>query len=178
MSAFGAGIKVAEVAFGAGLLEHFVGVDGLQGVTDQLFALVPKIAIKAARVDHAAMSQMLDLMHNRVPQDTGLLYNGINGHWQGSVGSVTASAQRTGGNGKLSADYAHFVEFGTKPHQVADAAYFDSSGGHRSSRATAGHPGTEAQPFFYNSADEVLAKRHGEILGAANDAIGETGMGG
>lgn len=177
MSIAGAGFKVAELAFGASLLEQFISVEGVEDVSGQLFALIPKIALKSASADHAAMRDMLELMRSRVPRDTGALYNGITGWWEGSVGVVEASAQRTSPAGKLSADYARFVEFGTKPHAVADGDFFDGDGSHRPSRAKGGHPGTPAEPFFFGSAFEVLEKRHGHVLDATNEAIAATGMG-
>jgi hypothetical protein len=100
-----------------------------------------------------------------VPRRTSRLAEGITGTEEAGVFVFKAEAQRDAG----SADYAPFVERGTRPgargRVVADpTAYERRAGIRRRSRRT--HPGTPAQPFFYISAREVLDRR-GVEQGAA-----------
>jgi len=125
-----------------------------------------KLRGAAEAADDAAMAEMLELMRSRAPVRSGALRNAIEGHTEGegdtrqNVITAKVHARRGGGEG---ADYAPFVEFGTDPHGAATADYFETS----RARPVAGHPGTEAQPFFWNSAREVLRRRRadmGEII--------------
>ncbi|TRL38349.1 hypothetical protein FM996_00530 [Methylosinus sporium] len=45
----------------------------------------------------------------------------------------------------------------------------------RRKSARVGHPGTEAQPFFYSSADEALERRGHAMEDVIPDAAGEDG---
>lgn len=167
-------------------LVEIVGLDNLMG------ALVKhgvKLAFRSRGVDAGAMDEMLSLMRERVPRDTGRLYNGISGEIDDEgVATVTATAVRDNGF-----DYAFLVEHGTKAgvrgrsSQVADANYFDvdlvsgSATRRRPSkrstrRSGRTHPGTEAQPFFFNSASEVLAKRQQRLEDAADASAQESGL--
>jgi HK97 gp10 family phage protein len=129
-----------------------VGVIGTERVVGQLVKFGVRMAIKSHGVDQSAAEQMVETMKSRVPVDTGRLVSGITYSEADGMFTVEASAARDG-----DADYARFVEFGTKASSFADADYFaagsDSAGADLRKR---GHYGdTRAQPFFWNS-----AKRH------------------
>lgn len=133
-----------------------------------------------------AVDDMLGLMRERVPQDTGLLLSGIDGEIEDGIATVTASAVRDGPSGE-SADYARFVEFGTRAGTrnrrspiVADEGYFAASPfdegarGRRVRRQRKSyrtHPGTAPQPFFWPSAREVLARYRTAAAEAAIEAM-------
>lgn len=155
-----------------GSVVEVVGLDNLVG---RLVRHGVRLAYRVRTIDAGAMDDMLLLMRQRVPRDTGRLFNGITGEIVDGIATVTASAVRTSQSGKESPDYAFFVEHGTKAGrrgtatEVADANYFAldvDSGATRRRRPTRrtrkvyrDHPGTKSQPFFYNSAREVLADR-------------------
>lgn len=157
---------------------------GIVNADTVLFAvrnIVPRMMNRAKKVDSDALQAMIDLARSRVPQDTGKLLNGITGAQEGEFFVFRASAVKTRKDGGEGADYARFVEFGTKPGQRGRSVSYQSRAGFytgtdldasgspitapqapvqpRRRRQYRGHPGTEAQPFFYNSAREVLEKR-------------------
>lgn len=150
-----------------------------------------KLALRSRKIDQEAGEGMVELMRSRVPVDTGRLLNGITStvREDGSV-VVEASAVRVSGTGRESADYAGFVERGTRAGDrggrvsyMADSSYFDlSTGGapgrsyRRKRRVYRSHPGTEAQPFFFDSVEEVLAERGRSMDDAVGDAAGESDL--
>lgn len=165
----------------AGLVGRYVlqkaGVIGVKQMTGAIVRHGLSVALKARAVDHGAAEEMVALMRSRVPQDTGRLYNGITARREGELSVVEATAVNpTGRKGGPGADYAAFVEYGTTPRQwrtVATAETFaDATGAGarrgrprtRAPRERRGHPGTAPQPFFWNSAAEVLSRR-GKSLG-------------
>jgi hypothetical protein len=174
------------------LVRSGVDVIGVDNLVASLVKHGVRLALRSGEADAGAMEEMLELMRERVPERTGLLLNGIEGAVADGVATVTASAVRTSGSGKESADYARFVEFGTKAgvrgrsQPVADAQYFevDLVDGYRRRRQPAratrrsqrSHPGTPAQPFFFNSAREVLERRQDRMDAAADGAAADVGL--
>lgn len=166
-----------------------VEIVGLENLIGSLVKHGVKLAFRSRGVDSGAMDDMLALMRERVPRDTGRLFNGISGEIDDDgIATVTATAVRDNGM-----DYAFLVEHGTKAgvrgraSQVADANYFDvdlvagSATRRRPSRRSTRrggrtHPGTEAQPFFFNSAREILAEREQRLEEAADAAAQELGL--
>lgn len=143
------------------------------------------IVHKHRAVAAEALDEMLALMRERVPQDTGRLLSGITGEIQDGMATVEASAVREGPAGE-GADYARFVEFGTRAGTrgrrspiVADEGFFaaspfDETRGRRVTRQRKSyrtHPGTPARPFFFNSASEVLARYRAAAAQAAVEAL-------
>lgn len=63
--------------------------------------------------------------------------------------------------------YAHFLEFGTKPHQIAV-----NRG--RNAGKTFNHPGITARPFVKPSYDAIRAKAQQMMISAVENAIKET----
>jgi len=106
-----------------------VGVVGLPTVYRQLAKYAVKLATRSHQVGRDAAEEMVNLMKSRVPVDSGALLNGISWEEDDRYFTVTASAESPTGS---HADYAPYVEYGTKFN--------------------------EAQPFFWNSANEVLEK--------------------
>ena len=151
------------------------GVFGESDVMQSIARLATKIAVRSRQADTDAAQSMVDLMRSRVPQDTGRLYNGITWRFEDNAYVVEASAVRTSGSGRQSADYARFVEFGTRAGSrgqastvVSDAGFFAADEFStvrrgtptvRTRRARRGHPGTPARPFFFNTAREILGRR-------------------
>jgi len=135
--------------------------------------------------DRGAAQEIVDLARADVSQDTGRLFNGINWWPQDDAFIVQAAAvheDRSGGE-----DYAGFVEHGTQSgergrkvtYAVADSGYHEATSGlgdgsirsaprSRSRLQYRDHPGTNAQPFFYKNAHDVLARRGAD----AEDVIG------
>ena len=161
-------------------------VTGVNETTAKLFRFALKLGGKVRHIDQNAAQEMVDLMRARVPRDTGRLYNGIDYQIDGDTISVHAEAHKSGRYSQE--DYARFVEFGTRAGVRGQRTRFASDAGFFSSDAfpEAGfrgtptartrsvyrtHPGTKAQPFFFNSAHEVLDRRGID----AEDAIAQAG---
>lgn len=152
-----------------------VGVPGVNIFVGKLVKYGVKLALNSGKVDEAAAVEMVSLMKSRVPVDTGNLLNGIS--YENSGGDITVTASAIKENSGV--DYARFVEFGTHGNgAVADDSFFadGSDAGtplRRSSRR--GHGATPAQPFFWNSAREVLAKRGQQLEDVVTQTKSETG---
>lgn len=161
------------------------GVFGWDSVAVSLGKLVLKMGYAIEHVDHDALDEMVTLAQSRVPVDTGRLKNGITGEVVDGVCEFRASAvheDKAGGE-----DYARFVEFGTQAGTygasqivVADGGYYggDVFMPARSARrrvAYRTHGGTEAQPYFYNSAHEVLARRDMDASNIIADSASSEG---
>ncbi len=141
-------------------------VVGWDNVVRGLFKVSDALSGNAAAINRRALDRMVDLARSRVPQDTGLLYSGIEGREDGDGFEFRASAELD------DADYARFVEFGTAAGERGRRIV---QGG-RSRRQRRGHPGTAAQPYFYNSASEVLADLGREQLDGMIDAMQAEGF--
>jgi HK97 gp10 family phage protein len=126
-----------------------VGVIGADRVVGSLVKFGVKLALKSRKSDEDAAQEMVDLMKSRVPQDTGKLLNGISFEFEDNTAVVTASAINPKSRPEI-ADYARFVEHGTE-HMAA-------------------------RPYFYNSAEEVLAKRGQTLDDAIGQAASEEGL--
>lgn len=191
---------VAAPMIKIGLVTTVAEVSGVGDLVVAGARFLARAVMRARRADAAALDQMVDLARARVPRDTGRLYNGISGRFEGDVAVFEASAVRISGSGRESADYAGFVERGTKAGlrgrsaSVADQAYFtraEWSAAHPGSGAVPGrqyrsgplrrvhhpHPGTTAQPFFFNSAAEVLRDHGDELQAAMAEEAGAAGWG-
>lgn len=167
--------------FGLALL----GLDLLQ---DRTFKIARFVEKRMRATDRDVAQEMVDRMRRDVPVDRGDLYNGIR-YWEDDGSFVVqASGVRLTKAGVANADHAGFVEHGTRAGErrrsvryVADSNYHDLTAGLgfggvretgtlRSRRRLQyrGHPGTDAQPFFYDNARDVLAER----AIAAEDVLG------
>jgi hypothetical protein len=162
------------VSLGIDVADHIVGVDRIVG---QLVKMSVKWAIKARQVDDDAAEDMVERMRAEVPRRTGLLFNGISHTTEGEFQVVTATAHARRG-GKEGADYARFVEFGTKPHtrgSVADAEFHQDATGAGAGRRR-GHPGTAPRPFFYPAVRAVLAERGRRLEDVIDETATEEGF--
>jgi HK97 gp10 family phage protein len=164
-----AAVPNVQTAWGFG--SNLVGVIGTQRVVGALVKYGVKLAIKSHQADVDAGNEMVNLMKSRVPVDTGNLLNGITMEDDDGLITVTASGVRDRG-----ADYARFVEFGTKGSSVADESFFEdgSSAGAALRPRTGG--GSPAQPFFWNSAHEVAEKHAITLDKASGEAAQEEGF--
>jgi HK97 gp10 family phage protein len=172
-SAYQGFVQAPNVQTAWGFGSNLVGVIGTERVVGALVKYGVKLAIKSHQADVDAGNEMVQLMKSRVPVDTGNLLNGITMEDEDGQITVTASAVREG-----DADYARFVEFGTKGGGVADESFFEdgaNAGAALKPRASGGG-GSPAQPFFWNSAHEV-ADKHGIALDkASGEAAQEEGF--
>lgn len=164
---------------------------GADIIGSRLFKLI-RVLDKVRKVyGEDAAREMVSRMRADVARDTGRLYNGIEyfGNEDGGF-TVQASAVHEDRNG--GEDYAGFVERGTRAGQrghkvsyVADSAYHDLTAGigsgtlretgQRKGRARLqyrDHPGTPAQPFFFDNAREVLSKRRADAAASVAKFIG------
>ena len=137
-----------------------VGVEGLGELLASLARVVPRLAAKMRR-RHADMGQeMVDLARSRVPVDTGRLQNSIVVEEVGDgIFEFRASAEHG------AEDYSRDIEFGHSAGGpvAADDDWFEG----RAPRAGAG---AAPHPFFFNSAEDVLAKHGHELRDVVSDA--------
>lgn len=158
MSALGLAVKGAHLYLGAQMMG--LEMDPMEVVRwgNRLLKVADALGPHARAVDERALAEMVELAQQRAPQRTGRLHIGITGEREGDVMVFMATAQRDAS----SADYARFVEFGTRAGErgrtLADRTAFERAEG-RNRKARRSHPGTDAQPFFYSSAREVLERR-------------------
>lgn len=168
-----------------------IGADLLSSRLFKVARLLDKIA---GQSDAEAAQEMVNRMRADVPTDTGNLFNGIEFFEENGIYTVQASAVHPDRNG--GEDYAGFVERGTKSgirtrktSYVADSNYHELTAGlgfggvrptGRTYRRTRlqyrTHPGTPAQPFFFQNAIDVLRERRanlGEVFGLQAAAEGD-----
>jgi len=159
MAALGFAFKAAQLYAGAQLLDLEMDPAEVAKWGIRLVRVATRMQGHADRIDQRALDEMVELARSRVPRRTGRLAEGISGERDGEVFVFKAEAQRD----ESSADYGPFVERGTRAgargRVVADPTTLELRKGIRR-RARRSHPGTEAQPFFYNSAFDVLARRN------------------
>lgn len=185
----------------AGLLydiNQATGIIGWPEVRLALNSLPDIIGRKAGEIDNAALQEMIRLARARVPQDTGRLLNNITGavERQGkqTIYVFRASAVRTARNGSESADYARFVEFGTRAgvrgRRIAGPSRegFFTEGAAvddvrvpgravgRARRQYRSHPGTDPQPFFYPSVREVMDRRANQYRALPGQIARQSGL--
>jgi len=141
---------------------------------------------RGAHERHGALvDEMVTEARSLAPWDTGDLHMGIERIDEADAVLFQASGQHDGEG----ADYARFVEFGTAPGQrgraqsiAARPGMFSGDGVQESEFTTTtrtrrqyrGHPGTEAQPFYFPAIRTVLDRHNlamkDVIAGAAGDA--------
>jgi len=165
----------AQTAWNVG--GNIVGVLGTDRVLGHLVKFGVKTALGAHKIDASAGAEMVELMKARVPVDTGNLLNGIS--YEDDDGEITVTA--SGIKESSGVDYARFVEFGTKPNSnaVADENFFadgSTAGAPVRRSKTRAHTGSPAQPFFWNSAREVLAKRGKALEDVVNRSAADEGL--
>lgn len=161
MVPFGLAFKAAQIYAGAQLLDLELDVADVAKWGYRLTRVASGMQASADAIDQRALDDMVALAQTRVPRRTGRLFSGITGEREDGAFVFKAEAQRDAS----SADYGPYVERGTRAGQrgrvVADPTSFERRAGiRRKARRT--HPGTEAQPFFYSSAREVLERRNVE----------------
>lgn len=158
MSIVGLAFKGAQLAVTAEMMGLDLDYTSVVKWGYRLTRAATKLHHDARAVDERALGEMVELAQSRAPLRSGRLRAGITGERDGETMVFKAVARLN----DSTADYAPFVERGTRGgtrgQQVADATYFERAHARRrKSRRT--HPGTAATPFFYSSANEVLARR-------------------
>lgn len=168
------------------------GFEGFDELATSLGRLALKIGMKAMNHDRSALDEMVTLAKSRAPTDTGRLVNGIKGEVDGDLCVFSASAVHEDKPGSKE-DYARFVEFGTHAGQrgqfheiVAHEGFYSGpatvGGQERGTvrlqrrRSLRGHPGTDPQPFFFNSVNDVLGKRRAAMERAVEQVGAEEGF--
>ncbi|GAN52081.1 phage protein, HK97 gp10 family [Methylobacterium sp. ME121] len=157
---------------GLRLIDTVAGVVGVDRISGQLAKYAVKLALKGDQASLHAAQEMVELMRSRVPQDSGLLLNGITYRREGGFYVVEAKADRGG------YDYALAVEAGHHAGgQHADADFFaDTTGrGGRQVRPSQGSD-VPGQPYFYGSAREALSDWSSELGASIGAAAREEGL--
>jgi hypothetical protein len=164
---------------------------GLSVLQNRLFKIGRFVEKRVRKRDQDAAQEMVDRMRADAPYDSGDLYGGI--RWWEEDGAFIVQASAVHPDRRGGEDYAGFVEHGTRAGErdrsisyVADSNYHDLSVGlgDGSIRETGrtygrrrlqyrGHPGTPAQPFFYQNARDVLNERGADAEQIAGLALDE-----
>lgn len=143
-----------------------IKIEGKSAIAKKLKRLSGKVAGSIARRSGAAGARVIRNEARRlVPEDSGTLKKAINvrtKQFRNRSGFHFYIAVDRGGSVKNDGWYAHFIEYGTQPHQVipkaAQALKLSASGD--VVRNIANHPGTRAQPFmrpaFESKADNAV----------------------
>lgn len=162
---------------------------GLSVLQNRLFKIAHFVEKRMRRRDQDAAQEMVDLMRADAPYDSGDLYNGI--QWWEEDGAFIVQASAVHPDRRGGEDYAGFVEHGTRAGErersisyVADTNYHEltaglSEGSIRPTGRTYSrrrlqyreHPGTPAQPFFYQNARDVLNQRGADAEQVAGLAL-------
>ncbi|MGX9981132.1 hypothetical protein [Methylobacterium fujisawaense] len=161
-----------SILSGLRLVDTVAGVVGVDRISGQLAKYAVKLALKGDQASLHAAQEMVELMRSRVPQDTGLLLNGISYRREGGFYVVEATADRGG------YDYALAVEAGHHAGGThADGDFFaDTTGkGGRQVRQSQ-ESDVPGQPFFYGSAREALSDWSSELGAGIGAAAREEGL--
>ena len=165
---------MSEIAiFDAALERDGSGIIGLAGALSKFASLSKALGkLSSPTGDEALAVDMVARMQTDVPVLTGALQLGVSYRFDAGSWVVEAKASRNKKRGP-GADYAPFVEFGTAPHKsrnrrraIADEAFFSQQ------PTGSGHPGTAAQPFFWQNARDVLAEHRRALINQA-DSLGD-----
>ncbi|MDW9781814.1 HK97-gp10 family putative phage morphogenesis protein [Sinorhizobium meliloti] len=157
---------------------------GLMELQRKLRALPGKARQRIREAMANGAGEIVDMAKALVPVDKGDLKDSIGWTWgRAPKGSITiGTVKETGGDltitiyaGSDEAFYARWVEFGTKPHSVAQGA--DLSRNKRQDEPDY-HPGMSAQPFFYVSYRANRKRVKSRITRAINRAAKEIAAGG
>lgn len=104
---------------------------------------------------------LLDVMRKATKRASGDVLKVRTGHLRRTIGPPVVRQTIGGASGELSvtAKYAPFHEFGTKPYEIrakrVKALRFIGRGGKSVFSKSVNHPGLKARPFFFNSWDDV-----------------------
>ncbi|MGA8172319.1 MAG: HK97 gp10 family phage protein [Methylocystis sp.] len=169
------------------------GIVGWPQVVMSLTRTVVKMEEKARHADTAALDRMIDIARGLVPVDTGRLLSGIGGENYDDYSEFRASAVHETGN---TADYARFVEFGTRGGERGARSEITSFEGGisldpdrenatflrrgtakvKTRRSLRTHSGTAARPFFFPAANQVLGDRARDAESWGDDAASGEGF--
>lgn len=149
-------------------------VKGLREFERKLMAIPRRVERAARAAMEKGADELVAMMKRLAPVDDGTLRDSIGWTWgDAPAGSVLLSQSEPDSRGlkitvyagNAEAYYAHWVEFGTAPHNVADGG--GTKAGKESLRtgrltkkgaAPVFHPGAAAHPFFF-PAWRALRKR-------------------
>lgn len=178
-------LPVVATRYGGALLAAIVDQEVVAEIVAKLLLHAAKVAVAAREGGEEAAAAMVVAMREDAPELTGRLRAGIEWFRDGDMIEVRASAIREGAGGAQSADYARFVELGTRggargtriARQQPRAFYATVEGTDlqtfvafpgRTRAVRRSHPGTEAQPFFWPNARRFLGEYR---LGVAQAAL-------
>ena len=159
-------------------------VIGFEATLVSLAVFIDVMTWRAVLRDQQMAEDMVKLMKSRVPDKTGRLLNGISWRQLGNIFEVRASAHRSSGAETAQEDYATFVEHGTHPSKggsdriggglAVNNGFFARAASSPHPSGTRAHAATPAEPFFYNSAAEIMAQRgvaaNAVVTNSARDA--------
>lgn len=139
-------------------------IKGLSSLEKKLRALPVAAKASIAKAMEEAADDIVAMMKRLASRftDTGDLQMSIGWTWgKAPRGAMTLASVAGKGNnkdlmitiyaGNSEAFYARWVEFGTKPHNVASGGGTKAGKAHHAEGGGTGHPGAKAQPFFYVS---------------------------
>ena len=164
--------RAPGVLSGLRLIDTVTGIVGIERISGQLAKYAVKLALRGDQASLHAAQAMVDLMRSRVPQDTGLLLNGIGYRREGGSYVVEATADHAG------YDYALAVETGHHAGGLhADADFFADTTGRGGHPVRVSHEtDVPGEPFFYGSAREALAAWNRELADGIRASAREEGL--
>lgn len=182
-------LTIGQVGYNLYSVYTETGIMRWTEVARGLLTIAANLELRTKKIDAGALDDMVSLAKSRVPVDTGRLLNGITGDDYEDYCEFRASAVHETGSQE---DYARFVEFGTAAGQrgttnavAADEGFYSADPYStspfrgrrklRDRRVYRTHPGTPAEPFFYNSANDILAERRLKMQDVIAEAV--TGQG-
>lgn len=136
-----------------GFTNAITGVLGVEPVIHRMVRYTFELGQGIHNENLKAAQEMVGLMRSRAPVDTGRLVNGFNINDEGDDVVVTAEAVHPGADH----NYARDVEFGRGGRAFADESFFATgdNAGAPLRRQSSGDGSMEAEPFFFNSAEET-----------------------
>jgi HK97 gp10 family phage protein len=145
------------------------------------FAAIPKRVENAAKqAMEKGAEELVAMMKRLVPVDTGQLRDSIGWTWGNAPNGATVFTESEPDSRGLkitvyATDYiARWVEFGTKPHNIATGG--GTVLGKKAAAAGGGdmHPGSRAQPFFFPAYRSLRKRIQSRIRREMKKAIKST----
>jgi HK97 gp10 family phage protein len=160
-------------------------IKGLKSLQQKLARLPDKVKIRIRAAMEAGADEIIAMMKALVAVDDGNLRDSINWTWGSAPsGSISVASVISGDltitiyAGDDYAYYARWVEFGTAAHNIASGGGTKAGQKQLASGGGRGHPGTQAQPFFYVSYRALRKRTKSRITRSINKAAKEVAAGG
>lgn len=162
-----------------------MAIQGLGGLRKKMAAIPALIEKRGAEAMEKSADEIVAMMKRLCPVDQGDLRDSIGWTWgDAPKGSFTVLKSQKGDfeyngmritifAGDEVAFYAHFVEFGTLPHNVAKGGGTVAGRAQLASGGGTGHPGSPARPFFYPSYRALRRRTRSRITRSTRQALKE-----